>query len=126
MSQLPRTYQLFISVNMNIRLPVGSLGDLEISPGHYIYTGSAKRNIISRVARHLTDEKKLHWHIDYLLTHPAVKITDIRFYRLPECKLNQMTAGDFPAAGFGASDCAAGCVSHLSFQGNVLHYPEAY
>ena len=124
MVDVPRTYQLIISVNEQICLPVGGLGELEFSPGYYIYTGSGKKNIISRVARHLTDEKKLHWHIDYLLTDPAVIVTDVRFYRLPECELNQMTTENYPAPGFGASDCAAGCVSHLGFQGNILHYPE--
>lgn len=126
MVYVPQSYQLIISVNSKICLPVGGLGELEFSPGNYIYTGSARKNIVSRVARHLTDEKKLRWHIDYLLAHPAVIVTDVRFYRLPECELNQMTAGDIPAAGFGASDCVAGCVSHLGFQGKAVHYPEAY
>ena len=121
---MPQTYQLLVSVKAKICLQVGSLGQLEFNPGNYIYTGNAKKNIISRVARHLSCEKKLHWHIDCLLTHPAAIVTDVRFYRLPECELNQMTAGDFPVPGFGASDCAAGCVSHLGFQGNALHYPE--
>ncbi|MBE9515759.1 MAG: GIY-YIG nuclease family protein [Proteobacteria bacterium] len=124
MQDSPRTYQLFIYIKTSIVLLVGSMGELKLKQGRYVYTGSARKNIISRVARHLSDEKKLHWHIDYLLTHPAVKITDVRFYRLPECELNQMTAGSFPLSGFGASDCVAGCVSHLCFQGNALHYPE--
>ena len=126
MLDLPHTYQLIVSVSQKISLSIGSLAEQDFIPGYYIYTGSAKKNIFSRVARHLTDEKKLHWHIDYLLMHPAVIITDVRFYRLPECELNQMTTGEFSTPGFGASDCTAGCVSHLCFQGNVLRYPEVY
>ena len=43
------------------------LSEFLLKKGIYIYTGSAKKNIDSRIKRHLSNSKKLHWHIDYLL-----------------------------------------------------------
>lgn len=111
----PCTYQLLIEVKAMVQISVGRLGLCRFPAGRYIYTGSAKRNLEARIARHLSREKRLHWHIDYLLLHPAVIVADVRRFYDGECELNRHTPGDIPVAGFGASDCRAGCGSHLKF-----------
>jgi Uri superfamily endonuclease len=108
-----RTYQLLIEVAAPVRVTVGRLGEFEFPAGLYCYTGSALRNFEARVRRHLSPSKKLHWHIDYLLAAPGVRIREVRRFREDECPVNQRTAGEIPVSGFGASDCRAGCGSHL-------------
>lgn len=109
----PTTYQLRIRVTQPLRLIVGRLGEFDFPAGDYVYTGSAKRNFEARVARHLRREKALRWHIDYLLTAPGVTVTRVLRSDTGECVLNQSTAGKVIVPGFGASDCRAGCGSHL-------------
>ncbi|GAB2179866.1 GIY-YIG nuclease family protein [Denitratisoma sp. agr-D3] len=110
-----RTYQLLIEVTRPLTVVVGSLGPCRFPAGRYIYTGSAKRNLQARIARHLRQDKKLHWHIDYLLTQPGVRVAGVRRYADAECDLNRRTPGIPLLPGFGASDCKAGCGSHLKF-----------
>lgn len=114
-----QTYQLTIAVYKPVKVQVGKLGFFNICSGHYIYTGSARRNIIDRVSRHLKKSKKLRWHIDYLLVHLYEKkvgeIADIRFSKKSECGLNQNTDGEIIVPGFGSSDCVNRCCSHLKF-----------
>lgn len=112
-----RTYRLFIRVEAPLRLPVGRLGSFDLPPGDYVYTGSARRNLEARIARHLRRDKPLHWHIDYLLAAPGVRVTRVVRSRLEECRLNQSQAGTLPIPGFGASDCKHGCGSHLKYLG---------
>jgi Uri superfamily endonuclease len=109
------SYQLHIRVHKNIRIVAGALGQCNFSAGHYIYTGSAKRNMDTRIKRHLSDEKKLRWHIDYLLIHPDVEVTSVDTFEKEECLLNQQVDGEIPAPGFGASDCRRHCGAHLKY-----------
>jgi Uri superfamily endonuclease len=115
---LPRTYQLRIHVAQALRLNIGALGEFAFPAGCYVYTGSAQRNFEARIARHLRDAKKIRWHIDYLLTAPGVTVTQVIRSDADECPLNQATPGDLPVPGFGASDCRAGCGSHLKYLGD--------
>lgn len=112
----PTTYQLIIDVEQPIRLVVGRLGDCDFPAGRYVYTGSAKRTIDARIARHLRKEKALHWHIDYLLAAPGVNVVAVYRSTCAECALNRRTKGAVVVAGFGASDCRAGCRSHLRYR----------
>jgi len=90
----------------------------QLRAGWYIYVGSAQRGLHARIARHLRPEKRLHWHIDYLLQHGM--IAAIRILpgapRAMEAKiahaLSAMPAGT-PVPGFGASDSPAS--SHLMY-----------
>lgn len=107
------SYQLHIRVPRRVRLKVGSLGTFDFPPGIYLYTGSGRRNIEARIARHLTTCKTLRWHIDYLLAARGVTVRRVVRSTLPECCLNQGVPGTVVASGFGSSDCAAGCGSHL-------------
>ena len=107
------TYQLYIDLSRNVTVTVGKLGTFALPRGRYVYTGSARKNIESRVRRHLSKEKRLRWHIDYLLSHPAAHIAHVGFADSSECVTNKAIAGRIVIPRFGASDCRAGCVSHL-------------
>ena len=108
-----RTYQLLIRASAPVTVTVGSLGTFDFPAGWYVYTGSAVRNLEARVQRHLSPHKTMRWHIDYLLAQPGVAIHEVRRSCEPECELNQRLEGRVVVAGFGASDCRAGCSSHL-------------
>jgi Uri superfamily endonuclease len=117
---LLRSYQLYFIVQERVKISVGALGDFELPAGLYVYTGSAKRNILARVSRHLSGEKKIRWHIDYLLSHPVVRIIDVKLLERDECEANQELEGRILIPRFGASDCRRGCGSHLKYLGEWL------
>jgi len=108
-----QTYQLLIEVAVPVCVRVGRLGIFDFPAGLYAYTGSALRNFEARVNRHLATNKRLHWHIDYLLASPGVSVREVLRHGEAECVVNQRLAGEIPVKGFGASDCRAGCISHL-------------
>jgi Uri superfamily endonuclease len=116
------SYVLYIEVKRPIRMEVGAMGRIAFPAGQYVYVGSAHRGIEARLARHrrLAEQKsgKLHWHIDYLLTHKNVRwIKEEAIENGVECELSQQIAAQkgamIPAPGFGSSDCRSGCKSHL-------------
>lgn len=109
----PITYQLVIEIPRRVRIAIGALGACAFPPGRYIYTGSARRNLEARIARHLARRKTLRWHIDHLLNAAGVRVVDVHRLAEPECVVNQRTAGEIVVPRFGASDCRAGCGSHL-------------
>ena len=108
-----RTYQLLIEVPEALDVSIGRLGMRHFPAGLYCYTGSAVRNFEARIRRHLAPEKKMHWHIDYLLAAPGVRVREVRRHGDGECLVNQRVLGQIVVPGFGASDCAAHCGSHL-------------
>ncbi|WP_242463252.1 GIY-YIG nuclease family protein [Rhodocyclus tenuis] len=107
------TYQIIFDLPAPARIAVGRFGSFDFPAGRYCYTGSARRAFEARIRRHLSREKRLRWHIDYLLSAPGVRIVDVHRLTLPECEVNRQTAGEVVVAGFGASDCRAACGSHL-------------
>ncbi|MCC5811018.1 MAG: GIY-YIG nuclease family protein [Ectothiorhodospiraceae bacterium] len=113
----PLSYQLLIWVERSLALCVGALGEHRFEAGLYCYTGSARRHPLARLRRHLSRDKRVRWHIDYLLVADEVQVLDVGVFRRPECVLNQQIGGQVPVPGFGASDCANGCGSHLRFLG---------
>lgn len=108
-------YSVHLHLEEDLVVTIGKLGTFQFQKGMYIYVGSAKRAIASRLARHKKTEKKLRWHIDYL--RPFCEITKIITYEntIGECglaeKLRKSLGGTLPIKGFGASDCS--CSSHL-------------
>lgn len=98
-------------------IPIGKLGRFHFSKGYYVYAGSAKRNMLARVNRHIQKDKKKRWHIDYL--RPYLQIQEIQTYsgEEGECglfeRLLKENAGSMPVKGFGSSDCR--CFSHLFY-----------
>lgn len=114
------SYQLHIFVAASIRIRVGALGIRLFPRGHYLYTGSAMRNLHPRVARHGRRKKKKRWHIDYLLAAKGVRIVRIVLHpsaAREECirnrRASQLPGASIPVPGFGSSDCRASCGSHL-------------
>ena len=110
------TYQLYIKLDKTIKLQIGKLGKFTFPKGDYIYTGSAKKNINTRIKRHFSKNKKNHWHIDYLFENKHVKISKFLKSTSSECILNQSTIGETLIKGFGSSDCKQNCKSHLKFR----------
>ncbi|MBN2320002.1 MAG: GIY-YIG nuclease family protein [Acidobacteria bacterium] len=115
-------YVLHLKVKGKATVRVGALGEISLAAGNYVYVGSARKSIESRVSRHrrLADTKtgKLHWHIDYLLTHPKITLIGQDAYAgCRECAVAQILASlkgvSIPVPRFGASDCRAGCGAHL-------------
>jgi Uri superfamily endonuclease len=109
------TYLLLIKLDNNEIIQVGKLGKISFKKGFYVYAGSALNGLEQRIERHLRKDKKIHWHIDFLLEHG--KIIDV-FYKettsREECKIAETFANRFPSIpGFGCSDC--NCNSHLFF-----------
>ncbi|MGN0177589.1 MAG: DUF123 domain-containing protein [Methanobrevibacter sp.] len=109
-------YCLIININSPKTIKIGKkLGKIHFDEGHYIYVGSAMNSLMARIKRHLSNEKKLHWHIDYLLEN--AEITDVIYNestRKVECELSEFIASKTNGiAGFGCSDCT--CKSHLYY-----------
>lgn len=109
----PVSYQLLIDLPRRLRVEIGRLGVVELPAGRYVYTGSARRGLAARIARHLRADKPRRWHIDWLTTAAGVTVRERLRSARSECALNQATPGTIVVAGFGASDCRAGCGAHL-------------
>lgn len=108
-------YILLIKIDKNIEIEIGSLGKINFDKGIYFYIGSAQNNLEKRIQRHKVKNKKLRWHIDYLLKNKYVKILKIYYKkagREEECKIAKMLSKtEIPISKFGCSDCD--CKSHL-------------
>jgi Uri superfamily endonuclease len=78
------TYCLITQLNKNSTIKVGKLGEIDFKKGYYVYVGSALNSIDSRVWRHLSKEKKLFWHIDYLLNSPNATVKEVILERSPK------------------------------------------
>ena len=111
------TYQLTIHLKNKVTLTIGKLGTFEFPAGHYIYTGSAKRNIEARINRHLSQQKSLKWHIDYLLNSQQATVVKVERFSQLECIVNQKKKGVILINRLGATDCTNNCGSHLKFLG---------
>jgi Uri superfamily endonuclease len=118
----PGCYSLVIQLKQRKKIRVGKLGKAEFQPGLYVYTGSAMGGLRARLLRHLSDTKKMRWHIDYFLNDDQASVKRIFLYPAApgqECRQNQKIAAIRGAQcalrKFGASDCNSGCHSHLIF-----------
>lgn len=123
-------YQLWLRLPARLRLTVGRLGRCTFPPGVYVYTGRAARGLRARVWRHVCVTRcsaggsdagrrpRKRWHIDYLLSRCEVRLVRVLLVSpdaTDECAINRGLADGAAcvAAGFGASDCRAGCATHL-------------
>jgi Uri superfamily endonuclease len=108
-------YVLIIQVDENVDMNVGALGKLTFEKGLYAYVGSAQANLEQRIKRHLGKEKRLFWHIDYLLNNSVARIVKVLYKqanRTEECKIAKVIGERGESVdGFGCSDCS--CKSHL-------------
>ncbi len=123
--ELQRTgaYILLTHLAQDEEIEVGRLGTFLFCRGEYAYVGSAMGGLDARVARHLRAEKKLHWHIDYLLERASVtEVLEYESATRMECELSdalsRSEASTTPVRGFGSSDCR--CLSHLHYLAGPL------
>jgi len=116
----PGTYLLLFRVTTATHINIGRLGHLRLTPGVYVYVGSARGpgGLSARIRRHLRREKRLHWHIDYITQQ--LSPTAILFTTHPhvtECgwvhTLLPLPGTETPLPGLGNSDCRAGCPAHF-------------
>jgi len=107
------SYILLINLKEDQNIQIGKLGNIFFKKGFYVYVGSALNGLEHRIDRHLRKNKKMYWHIDYLLQY--AEIIDV-FYKesntKEECMIAKSLDEIFPSIhGFGCSDCS--CSSHL-------------
>ena len=118
-------YALIINVPVKLSIRSGALGLIEFNEGIWVYVGSAlgttSTSLESRISRHLSNKKKIHWHIDYLLRN-SVKVIDVIWVETRkrlECKLAKILIDsrefEIGPMGFGASDCKSFCGSHIFY-----------
>ncbi|WP_405303451.1 DUF123 domain-containing protein [Methanobrevibacter sp.] len=110
-------YCLIINLNETSEIKIGKLGKITFEKGYYVYVGSAMNSLIARIKRHLSDDKKIHWHIDYLLKNENAEISEVMYNasdKKIECTLSQLISQKSEGiTGFGCSDC--NCESHLYY-----------
>ncbi|SHH56623.1 GIY-YIG nuclease family protein [Thermosipho atlanticus] len=117
MEQNKGIYILFLIITKDLEIRIGSLGEVKLNKGLYLYVGSAQKNLQKRIERHLKKEKKTFWHIDYLTKNESVEIISVALIQNATketesniaCKLMKR----FPfVKNFGASDDKK-CNTHL-------------
>lgn len=116
------TYVLEIAVRKPFSTEVGAIGKINFPTGHYAYVGSALNSLESRISRHISQNKKTFWHIDYLLKQPFASVSRV-FYRegikKEECKTaKKISKFAHSVQSFGSSDC--NCKTHLFKTPNKL------
>lgn len=109
-------YFLVINISGDCNVKIGALGSTFFAKGSYAYVGSAMNGLENRINRHLRKEKKLHWHIDYLLASKNAKIAQVFVKETAHKSEECITAGKIAALGepvsnFGCGDCR--CGAHL-------------
>ncbi|MEE9502742.1 MAG: GIY-YIG nuclease family protein [Candidatus Aminicenantaceae bacterium] len=112
------SYVLVLHVQQPCWVKAGKLPEREFLPGIYLYIGRAKKHLRGRLTRHLRTEKKLFWHVDYLLRKVQIKEIWCRLDFFNECQIASEiigACGEYCSLilGFGASDCQ--CPSHLIY-----------
>jgi len=111
-------YILKIKLDHPTTLTYGKKHTSHLPKGYYYYVGSALNNLEARINRHLSQEKKIHWHIDYLLKQATIEHI---YYKITiekeECHIAQKLAKKLEnIPNFGSSDCT--CKSHLYYTNN--------
>jgi endonuclease-3 len=108
-------YILKIKLDQPTTLTYGKNYSSYFPKGYYYYVGSALNNLDARIKRHLSQDKKIHWHIDYLLKQATIEHI---YYKITtekeECLLAQTLAEKLAnIPNFGSTDCT--CKSHLYY-----------
>lgn len=109
-------YCLLIYLNESKTIKIGKIGSIYFKKGYYCYVGSALNNLEKRIARHKRKNKKIRWHIDYLLKHAKIiNVFSKSTTKKIECKINKRIEkkSDRIINKFGSSDCL--CKAHLHY-----------
>lgn len=112
------TYILLAKLAEPQKIKPGKLPETEYKKGTYLYVGRAQTGLRARIKRHIRSQKKLFWHIDYLLQKAKIVDIWIRQNYFGECNTadkirNFKPTGAKAIQGFGSSDCR--CLSHLFY-----------
>ena len=126
------SYCLIIKNKKQKKINIGAIGCIDFKGGFYVYIGSAMNSLIPRIERHISDDKKIHWHIDYFLKNKYTMIEEILFNigeEKIECDLAKFISKKGQnISNFGSSDCK--CDSHLIYFKNkndcLKHTKKAY
>jgi Uri superfamily endonuclease len=118
---LAGTYLLWFDVQHPLSLHWRRDRTTLLQPGAYLYVGSAlgPGGLLARLRRHTGDPdiRRTHWHIDHLTALlPPAAIRFIVSASSKECAWVHTLAAagaQFPARGFGSSDCRQRCPAHL-------------
>jgi sugar fermentation stimulation protein A len=115
-------YLLVLRLKKGQKIKAGKLPEAYFNSGCYLYVGRAKRGLKKRLNRHLRKDKKLFWHIDYLLRKAEVVDIWIKLNSYDECRIVRQIRkfienSVVPQKKFGASDCR--CPSHLLYLPDV-------
>ena len=124
----PGTYCILFRRLLGGSIKVGKLGRFNFPAGHYLYIGSAlgPGGLAGRLRRHLSREKRLHWHVDFLDQESTVTELWVGFGTAKKehswaSTIKRMPGANEPIIGFGSSDCQ--CSSHLF---HFLEVPNFY
>jgi Uri superfamily endonuclease len=109
------SYIILLELKNDEKIQIGRLGSIFFKKGYYAYVGSALNGLEQRIKRHLREDKKMHWHIDFLLKYGEIKKI---FYKedemRKECDIANVLSKELELIlGFGCSDCK--CKSHLFY-----------
>lgn len=112
------TYILLIRLAKTRRIKPGKLPETDYQKGTYLYVGRARKGLRARIGRHLRSQKKIFWHIDYLLRKAKVEGIWVRLDFFDECltasRIKELlTDKAISIKGFGSFDCS--CPGHLFY-----------
>ncbi|MGB0867852.1 MAG: GIY-YIG nuclease family protein [Granulosicoccaceae bacterium] len=119
----PGTYVLVFESQLASQVSVGALGNVSVTPGFYLYVGSAHGGggLQARISRHLSCDKPLRWHMDYL--RPKLNSVEV-WWQASEERLESAWVEAIPELeirphhkGFGASDSPH--FSHLFYSSTL-------
>ena len=112
------SYIIIAYIPEDKKIEIGKLGKIEFKHGYYAYVGSAMNSLEARIKRHLRKEKKMKWHIDFLLQHATIKkIFYKESLKKEECEIAKKFEGFEYIPKFGSSDCK--CKSHLFYSDTI-------
>lgn len=112
------TYCLIICMKDDSTIKIGAKGRMFFKKGFYVYVGSALNYLNKRIERHISKNKKKHWHADYLTLNKNAQIKEVVFTystKKIECDISDeisKKSNEYIEL-FGCSDC--NCISHLYY-----------
>jgi len=114
-------YILEIFISNDFYIDAKRFAGIKFIKGFYYYIGSAQKNIIKRLERHLNKNKITHWHIDHLTNLNISSIINIIIFEDALKSVEALMASSLshdkklsPIPNFGNSD-TPGTISHLFF-----------
>lgn len=122
-------YLLEIFASTSFKISNKNFKNIIFPKGYYYYSGSAQKNLIQRIKRHLRKGKNIYWHIDYLTSNPTNTISSIFILengkKNYECNFVLVLLKDFnlkiAANNFGNGDCNS-CESHLLYSKKKINH----